>query len=581
MKRLVSFAAILASVGTLAAQRVEVHEEILSNGLKLLIVERRESPTVVCGWVVHVGSVNERPGITGMAHLFEHMMFKGTRAIGIKDYERGMEIQLRQDEIRAEMEKEYAELREKLLRGRIEGSIYDAENMTPRLRELRAELVELFEEEKQAIVPTEIDQIYTREGGSSLNAFTTEDQTAYFVNLPSNKLELWFWLESDRLLEPVFREFYAERDVVREERRLRVESTPTGRLDEQFSAMFWQSAPYSWPVIGWASDVESITRGQAEEFFDVYYAPNNITAVLVGDVDTREAVALAERYFGRIPRGEVDPPPVITFEVEQLAERRLIGQADTNPSVTVRFPATPFNHRDTFALQLLSGALSGRTGRLYQALVEEKQVAVGQPSAGLRELKYGGYLQVSAEVKEERTHRELEDALLEELRRLTEEPLSERELQKLKNQELADSFRRLQNNFFLLIQLLIYDSFGDWRYINEAPGGIQAVTAEEIKQVAGRYLAPEKRNVAWYLRREGAEPEDPELAALPEQMRPMVRQQLAAIDQETDPEKLEQGLSRTLQMMEQVPPEVRPAVEYIARKIRERIEALSGSEEEN
>ncbi len=577
MKRVAIFV-LVALTSALWAQKVEVQEETLSNGMRLLIVERHDSPTIACGWVARVGSVNEHPGITGISHLFEHMMFKGTKTIGTKDYAKGQEIREQQDAVFAEMREEYSKLRKKLRLGEISGSIYDPENQTPRLKELRAKLEKLFAEEKQYIVKDELDRIYTSEGGSGLNAFTTEDQTGYFITVPSNKLELWFWLESDRLLNPVFREFYSERDVVREERRLRVESTPTGQLDELFNAMFWESAPYSWPVIGWASDVEAITRDQAENYFDVYYAPNNITAILVGDVQPDEAIQLAEQYFGRIPRGKVPPPEVITFEVNQTAEKRTTGEADTNPTVTVRYHTPPFDHKDTFPLEILAQALNGRTGRLYKALVEAKQLAVGQPRAQLGTNKYAGYLELSAEVKDGHTHQEVEEALLAELERLKSEPVGEQELQKLKNNELADSFRRLQSNFYLLLQLIFYDSNGDWRYINESPPKLQAVTASDIQRVAGDYLTEENRSVAWYERKAGSQPEDPELAALPAQMKPMVKQQVAQIQQETDLENLKKGLAQMQQMQEKVPPQAKPAMQYLIKKIQERIDELSASQ---
>ena len=578
MKR-VAILVLLALTPALWAQKVEVREETLSNGMRLLIIERHDSPTIACGWVARVGSVNEHPGITGISHLFEHMMFKGTKTIGTTDFAKGQEIRDQQDAVFAQMREEYSKLRQQLLRGEISGSIYDPENQTPRLKELRAQLEKLFAEEKKYIVKDELDRIYTSEGGAGLNAFTTEDQTGYFITVPSNKLELWFWLESDRLLNPVFREFYSERDVVREERRMRVESTPTGRLDELFNAMFWESAPYSWPVIGWASDVEAITREQAENYFSIYYAPNNITAILVGDVNPDQAVQLAEQYFGRIPRGKVPPPEMITFEVNQTAEKRTVGEADTNPTVTIRYHTPPFDHKDTFPLEILAQALNGRTGRLYKSLVEEKQLAVGQPRAQLGTNKYAGYLELSAEVKDGRTHQEVEDALLAELERLRTEPVQDHELQKLKNNELADSFRRLQSNFYLLIQLVFYDSDGDWHYINDSSPKLLAVTAADIQRVADQYLTAENRRVAWYERKKGTQSEeDPELAALPAQMKPMIKQQVAAIQKETDRAKLEQALARTQQMADQVPPQAKPAVQYIIKKIQERIDQLSASE---
>lgn len=572
---------LLATGPTLLAQQVDVREEVLSNGMKLLIVERHETPTITCGWVAKVGSVNERPGITGISHLFEHMMFKGTETIGVTDYEKAKAIQDRQDEIWVEMQEEYSSLRLKLLRGEIEGDLYSPDNWTPRIRELRAELQKLFEEEKQYLVPTELDKIYTQEGASGLNAGTTPDQTIYMVTVPANKLELWFWLESDRLLNPVFREFYSERDVVREERRMRVESTPTGKLDEQFEAMFWEASPYHWPVIGWSSDVESITREQAEAYFDTYYAPNNLTAILVGDVNPDEAVRLAEKYFERIPRGEKAPPEVITYEIEQQAEQRLKGEADTNPTVSIRYQGVAFNHVDSFPLQIMVDVLNGRTGRLYKSLVEDKSVAVGQPRAASNENKYGGYIQVGAEVKEGVDPLAVEEALLAELERLKQEPVDERELQKVKNQELADSFRRLQNNFFLMIQLAFYDSNDSWEYINQAPSKLQAVTAEDVQRVARKYLVDSRRNVAWYLRKAGGAPEDPALSALPPEMRGQVRQQLAQIAEATDVPALQQALGQMEQMASQVPAEARPALELMQQKIRERIETLEAAREDN
>jgi predicted Zn-dependent peptidase len=562
--------------GQALAQQVQVREEMLANGMKLLMVQRPDAPTVTCGWVAKVGSVNETPGITGISHLFEHMMFKGTNTIGTKDAGKGAEIMRQQDAVRAEMEKEYTALREKLRRGEIAGNVYDVENMTPRLKELKGELEKLYAAEKEIIVKDELDQIYTQAGGSGLNAGTSEDQTFYFITVPRNKLELWFWMESDRLLNPVFREFYSERDVVREERRLAVESRPTGKFEEEFESLFWQSAPYSHPVVGWPSDVESITRAQAEAYFGTYYAPNNLTAVLVGDIDPGAALALAKRYFERIPRGTVPPPEMLTAEIPQLSEKRFTAEADTNPEVNVRFHAVPFNHKDYFALQLLADVLSRRTGRLYK-LVEEEQVAVGEPYAFCRPMKYEGYFEVGAEVKDGRRPEEVEAALLAQLDTLVKEPVGDRELQKVKNQELANSFRRLQSNFFLALQLMLYDSNGDWRYINESPARLQAVTAADMQAAAKKYFTRENRNVAYYLRKAGAAPDDPELAAMPAQMKGMVKQQLAQINAMTDAAELQDTVAQLQQMAGQVPPAMKPALEYLVKKTQARIEELSAA----
>jgi predicted Zn-dependent peptidase len=574
-----AIAAILLLAGLSATAdeaKVPVTEVFLDNGMKVLMVQRDDSPTVSAGWVAHVGSVNEQVGLTGIAHLFEHMMFKGSRTIGTSDYEQESKIIAELDALRLEMEAEYTAMREAKRQGEIEGSIYLPENQTERLAELREEMKALQAEQKALIIKDEFDQIYTEAGASGMNAGTSEDFTVYFITVPSNKLELWFWMESERLLNPVFREFYSERDVVREERRMRVESNPVAKYEEQYDSMFWGSVPYHHPVIGWPSDVESIGKAAAEKFFATFYAPNNITAALVGDFDKDEALALATKYFGRIPRGETPPPEVVTEEIEQLAERRMIAEADTNPSVQVRWHTVPFGHRDFYALNVMDSILTGRTGRLYKSLVEAKQLATGEPYSVFNSLNYGGYVELGAELADGVDHRQVEDALLAELERLQSEPVPERELQKVKNQSLADSYRRLQSNFFLLLQLLIYDVWEDWSYLNESPAKIQSVTAEDVQRVANTYFTDEGKNVLWYFRKAGTD-EDPELAALSGQAKAFAKQALAQIAQVEDPAQLEQGLQQMNAMKSQVPPELAPAVDLVIRKATERLEALQAA----
>jgi predicted Zn-dependent peptidase len=586
VRSLVAAAILLAGMSVATAQdaaqdfaQVPIQEFTLDNGLKVLMIERRDSPVVTAGWIAHVGSVNESYGITGIAHLFEHMMFKGTRVVGTTDIEAELEIMAKLDAVRAEMTKEYTLLREAKRRGEVKGSIYLPENRTERLEELAAEMKALQDKQREYIVKDELDQIYTEAGASGMNAGTSNDFTVYFITVPSNKLELWFWMESNRLFEPVFREFYSERDVVREERRLRVESDPTAKFEEQFDAMFWQGSPYHHPVIGWPSDVESISRAQANQFFDTYYAPNNLTAALVGDFDPAEAKALAERYFGRIPRGENPPPEVVTEAIEQLSERRMSAEAETNPSVQIRWRTVSFQHADRAALEVLDGILTGRTGRFYKSLVDDKQIATGEPYSFFRAMRYDGMMEIGAELAEGVPHQVVEDALLDEIRKLQEEPVTERELQKVKNQSLANSYRRLQSNFFLLIQLLMYDVMGDYNFINESTAQVAAVTADDVMRVAKTYFPETGRNVMWYDRKAGSE-EDPEIAALQGQAKQFAKQVLAQVNAENDPAKLAEALGQMQAMMGQVPPEAKPAVELIVRRIQERITMLEGGEEE-
>jgi len=246
--------------------------------------------------------------------------------------------------------------------------------------------------------------------------------------------------------------------------------------------------------------------------------------------------------------------------------------------VQIRFHAVPFDHADMYPLQLAGDILSRRTGRLYKSLVEESDLAVGEPYAYYRPLKYEGYFEVGAEVKEGHEPAQIEAALLAELDKLASEPVGERELQKVKNQELANSFRRLQSNFFLTLQLLIYDANGSWEFINESSGKLQAVTAEDIQRVAKTYFDKDQRNVLTYLRKAGSAPEDPELAALPAEVKGMVKQQLAQIMNIEDPAKLGEILSRMQQMAGQVPPQMKPAMEYMQKKIQQRMDELSASQ---
>ncbi|HEX8633907.1 MAG TPA: pitrilysin family protein, partial [Pyrinomonadaceae bacterium] len=479
---------------TAAAQKVPVQEILLDNGMRLLLVPRKGDPNVAAGWVARVGSVNERPGITGLSHLFEHMMFKGTHAIGTKNIEENLRLIKEMDAVRADLRREEQSL---ILKARL-GSIADAKDpkfRSERHKELLAKFNELTKREKDLMVKDEFDRIYTTSGGSGMNAGTSNDFTVYFINVPANKLELWFWMESDRLRNPVFREFYSERDVVYEERRLRTDSTPTGKFDEQFEAMFWMSSPYGWPVVGWPSDLEGITREEALEYFAVNYAPNNLTAALVGDFEPARATELARRYFGRLPRGPREPEPVRTQEMTQLAEQRMVAYAETSPQARVRYHTVADGHPDDVALSVLGSLLSGRTGRLYKSLVLQQEVA-NSASGGQNGNKYEGYFQLSGVAKPGKSPEDVEQALYKEIERIQKEAVPADELQKIKNQSAANQFRGLQSNFGLMVQLLLRDANRGWATINTDPARVQAVTPADIQRVANRYFKPENRTVA-------------------------------------------------------------------------------------
>jgi predicted Zn-dependent peptidase len=572
----------LAPAGAASAAEVKagiaVEEFTLPNGMRWLLFERHDSPTVATGWVAHVGSVNEREGITGISHLFEHMMFKGTRTIGTKDIEADLRLLAEQEKVREEMRAELSRMRAAARRGEIE-DLSSPDAKTPKYLELEKRFDELAKQERAVVIKDHMDQLYTRNGAQGLNAGTWEDLTAYFVTLPSNRLELWSWLESDRLMNPVFREFYSERDVVYEERRRSTEATPLGKFDEAFNALFWQAAPYKWPVVGWGSDLASISKAEADAYFSIYYAPNNLTGVLVGDFKTAEVRPLVERYFGRIPRGATNPPEVVTEEPAQLAEKRFNAEAETSPTVRIWYHSVPFVHKDRTVADLLSDILSGRTGRLYKGLVQGRAVA-NEASGSVSLKKYAGIFEVEAVVKDDKEPAAVEAGIYEELDRLARETVPDAELQKVKNQAKANAYRRLSSPSFIALQLLYYDGLGDWKYINSYSDEIDRVTAADIQRVARATFTKENRTVGVFLRKAGAaaEAEDPEIAALPPQARTMVKQQLAEIAGETDAAKLREAIAQMTEAQGQVPPEMKPALDLLLKRAQERLAAVEGGQ---
>jgi predicted Zn-dependent peptidase len=579
MKRIsLSFLTLFVCVQFAAAQKVPVQEIVMDNGMRLLLVPRKGDPNIAAGWIAHVGSVNERPGITGLSHLFEHMMFKGTRTIGTKDIDANLKLIKQMDDVRAELRKEQEAL---ILKARL-GEISDAKDpkyRSERHKELLAKFDELNKSEKDLMVKDEFDRVYTTAGGSGMNAGTSNDFTVYFINVPANKLELWFWMESDRLLNPVFREFYSEREVVHEERRLRTDSTPTGKFNELYDSMFWQSSPYGWPVLGWPSDLEGITREEALDYFAVNYAPNNVTACLVGDVDPARAKALAQQYFGRLPRGPHPPEPVRTSEMPQLAEKRMVASAETVPQVRVRYHTVAEGHPDDFVLDILGSLLSGRTGRLYKSLVLQQGVA-NSANAGQDGRKYEGLFELSGVAKPGKTPEEVEQALYKEIERMQKELVDANELQKVKNQYAANNFRGIQSNFGLMIQLLLRDNTRGWQTINTDPARHQAVTAEDVRRVANTYFQPENRTIAIYYTKKKADRavEDPALAGLSDQEKAQIGQIKAMLSQ-AKAEQIKTMLSQFDQQASSAPADKQNFIKVVRKMLEDRLKQLEGGKQ--
>lgn len=570
--------AVAASAASEMKAQVPVETFTLDNGMTVLMVRKPEKVTVTAGWVAHVGSANEHPGITGISHLFEHMMFKGSHVVGTKNIKRDLEIIDEQEKVQEQIRSVYRTQRTRARRGDIDDP-FDPAGRTPDLIELEKKFQALVDEQRSIMNKDEFDQIFTKAGATGMNAFTNTDMTVYFLTVPSNKLELWFWMESDRLANRVFREFYSERDVVHEERRLRTESTPTGKFDELFEAMFWEAHPYHWPVVGWPSDLKTISKSEADAYYDTYYSPNNVTVALVGNFDFEEAKGLARKYFGRLHRGAKEPPDVVTLEMPQLAEKRMAAECDCQPQINIAYHSVAFRHKDSYALDVLAGLMNGQTGRLQKSLVLDKKIATSA-STNQDSRKWAGSFTFSGETKGDSTPEQLETAWYDELRKIVDQPIPAEELQKVKNQIAADAFRRLDNPFFLMIQLLVYDGLGDWTYLQDWSTKTMAVTADDVKRVAKAYLTKENRTAGLYYRKAGAAAEapPPEMAEVPAEMRPMVQGQLKALKDKlagiNDPKEIESMLEKVRQQKDSAPDAFKKVFPMFERAMEDRLKAL-------
>lgn len=549
----------------------------LDNGMKFILLPRAEEPNnIAAGWVAMVGSVNERPGITGISHFFEHLMFKGTATIGTNDAVADAQYTESERQLRNKMlEIIWTDQYDRFKSGEIDDP-WDSKNDTPELVLLRKSLQDTMEEHRGVIIKDELASLYQSEGAVGLNAFTSEDVTFYINQLPANKLELWCWIEADRLANSVFREFFSERDVVHEERRMRTESSPTGEFQEQFNSMFWQASSYSWPVIGWPSDLNSYTLEEANRYFDIYYQPANLVGILVGDFELEPTRAMIREYFGSLEAGSAPPPPVPTIEPSQKASQRMVAEVNAQSEVEVRYHGVPFGHEDGYALDIMSAVLNGKTGRLYKAMVEGDEIATSV-SFGADGKKYAGSISFYGTVKGDATPEDLELGWYEQVNLLQNEAVSERELEKVKNNVIADQYRGLQSNFFLMIQLGYMEALGDWEYINYSADKLLAVTADDIQRVANTYLIVNNSSVAIYNRAKDASPIDEALALFGPQEQAMIRQALSELDTLSTEELIEARQRMAIQSSN-VPPQMKPVFEYLLQKLEERLEEAASED---
>ena len=469
----------------LTGVQLPVVEHELANGMRWLVLPRAGPPTVSFIVKYGVGAVNEVRGQTGMAHLLEHLLFKGTETLGTRNAT--------------------AEHALFVLMDALQDSILalEAQGDTAAIPEIRERIDSLENEAGAHVLPNEFERVLSTNGARSINATTDWESTTYSVELPANRAQLWFLLESDRMANPVFREFYAERDIVAEERRLRVETNPGGLLFEAHMAAAFTTHPYGQPVVGYMADIQRLRRPDVEAYFRRYYGPSNAVVTVVGDVDPDQILAWAEEYFGDLPASET-PAPVLLREPTQTEERRVEVTFDAEPQVRIGWPVVETSHPDAPALTILSWLLTGgRTSRLYRRLVIEDRVATAIYSSTGPGIQFPAIFTIDATPRFPNSTDDVEAAVYAELDSLRRTPPSEREMQRIQNQLEAGEFRRLTSNLGLALQLAgSASAFGDWRTTFSFTDRLAAVRPEDVLRVAQRFFNRERRTVATLVRPE-------------------------------------------------------------------------------
>lgn len=474
----------------LADVKLDVKKHTLANGMRILVLENHAAPVFSSIIRFNTGSVDEHPGITGSSHLLEHMLFKGTKIVGTSNYDAEAPIMARIDSLAHLAYAEQVKLQSPL----------NPQDST-QLKKLRQQMANAQSEEKKYVIKDELWGTYLQCGGTGLNASTGNDGTQYYVSLPKNRLELWAFLESDRMANLVLREFYSERDVVMEERRLSVENQVRGRLGEAASSTFYWASPYNWPVVGWMSDLQMVMREDVEAYFKSHYSPSNAVAVVVGDVNADSVFAICEKYFSKIPPQPL-PRPVVTRDPEQTGERRVEVEYDANPAADISWHVPQIGHPDLAALEVASNILSnGRTSRFYKNIREKKLGTVG---ASVDYSRYPGAFSCQVTPYGDHTIQELETATYAEIDRLKTEKVTEWDLQKVRNQVSANLLRSLESNMGLAFRIAGSEAMtGDWHNFLDRAEAVKQVTADDVMRVVNKYLVKRNRSVVYVVKTGG------------------------------------------------------------------------------
>ena len=432
--------------------------------------------------MVDAGSAQDPMGATGLAHMFEHMAFKGTDKIGTTDY-------AAEKPALEKVESTYAAYiteRDKTV-GRDE----------TKLKELEKAWKDAIADADKYVKGNEFGKIVEQNGGEDMNASTNYDETEYHYSLPANRLELWAYLESERFVHPVMREFYKERNVVIEERRLRTDSNPIGRLIEQFTAEAFEAHPYHRPTVGWMDDLNHFSATDAQKFFDKYYVPSNMVVAVAGDVKASETIAMLEKYFGRLP-SHPKPDEDTTAEPAQNSERKVVLKEKSQPLYLEGYHRPDYRNKDDAVFDAITDLLSeGRTSRLYRSLVRDKKIASFSAGfSGLPGTKYPHLFAFYAFPLPGHTTQEVADAIHAEIERLKKEDITDDELKMIKTRTKAGLIRGLADNEGLAVQLGTYQMrYGDWRELFHSVDRIDQVSKADIRRVANGIFVDTNRTI--------------------------------------------------------------------------------------
>jgi predicted Zn-dependent peptidase len=465
----------------------------LENGLTLLMLRRSNSPTLALYTKFKVGSSDESPEIAGTAHLLEHMLFKGTTNVGTTDFDKEKKYYLLMKVTGNELDTIRLQIRNLEDRG-----VAIPADLNDRKDRLQRRLKSIEENQKKYIVKSEDTYIYEQHGQVGFNAYTSHDVTNYQIKLPSNRLEIWAKMESDRLSNPILREYFTERDVIMEERRMRIENRGFGILREKFLSLAFSKSPYQRPVIGYESNIPFLDIYETEDFFKTYYTPDNMVIGIVGDLDFQQTETMIRKYFGGLKPSTKMRKEARILESYNLGEKRIQFKYPGGSILMMGFNKPAFPHGDSSVFDLIDFILTkGVESRLYKsAVINEKistQVSSWTSDPGER---YSNLFTIFSYLNSDADPKRMEAIIWEEIEKIKNGEISDSEILKAKNKNSADFLREVDSNSSLAEGLTYYETLTkNWEDMFKIYDKFNSVSKEDIKRVANKYFVRENMTI--------------------------------------------------------------------------------------